>query len=110
MKMNVRTAGLLAAFLFSTTMAGATTSGDDPHAHHRAAMKKTTYQVSDARYEVPDVQLLDDAGASVTLQELLGSGEPIALNFIFTTCTTISMIPPNLIVMEPITVLPSHPE
>lgn len=89
MKTIVRTASLLAVLLLSTAMASATTSGDDPHAHHRAAMKKTNYQVSDARYEVPDVQLLDDAGASVILQDLLASDEPIALNFIFTTCTTI---------------------
>lgn len=65
------------------------TSGDDPHAHHRAAMKQATYQVSDARYDVPAVKLLDASGAVVSLEELLASDQPIALNFIFTTCTTI---------------------
>jgi protein SCO1/2 len=79
--------GLLAALVLSPS--NATTAEDDPHAHHRAAMKNPTYQVSDKQYDIPDVQLLDGTGASVTLQELLVSGEPVALNFIFTTCTTI---------------------
>ena len=65
------------------------TSGDDPHAHHRAAMKQATYQVSDARYDIPAVQLLDASGAVVPLEDLLASDQPIALNFIFTTCTAI---------------------
>ncbi len=69
--------------------AQAGTPGEDPHAHHRAAMKKPSYQVSDAAYAVPEVQLLDASGAHVPLQALLQSDEPIALNFIFTTCTTI---------------------
>ncbi len=80
---------LLAALAMTALPAGATTPDDDPHAHHRAAMKNPTYQVSDKQYDVPDVQLLDGTGATVTLQELLASEEPIALNFIFTTCTTI---------------------
>jgi protein SCO1/2 len=52
-------------------------------------MKDKNYRVSDVRYTVPDVALVDTAGAAVELQELLDSGEPVALNFIFTTCTTI---------------------
>ena len=81
--------GLLAAVSFAALPARATTPGDDPHAHHRAAMKQATYQVSAADYSIPAVQLLDASGAILPLQDLLESGEPIALNFIFTTCTTI---------------------
>jgi protein SCO1/2 len=40
-------------------------------------------------YSVPDVTLLDQSGQSVDLSELLGGPQPVALNFIFTTCTTI---------------------
>lgn len=40
-------------------------------------------------YSVPDLTLLDQAGQSVDLTELLGGSQPVALNFIFTTCTTI---------------------
>ena len=81
--------GWLAILMLSVPLANAATGEDDPHAHHRAAMKKTTYQVTDARYDLPDVQLLDGTGATVPLLELLDSEQPIALNFIFTTCTTI---------------------
>ncbi|MEJ2273053.1 MAG: SCO family protein [Woeseiaceae bacterium] len=86
-KTLVQVIGLVAALVLSPS--NATTAEDDPHAAHRAAMKNPTYQVSDKQYDVPDVQLLDGSGAAVTLQELLASEEPVALNFIFTTCTTI---------------------
>ena len=79
---------LLAALLVAIS-AKAATDGHDPHAAHRAAMSKPSYQVSDHEYAVPDVDLLDSSGAGVALQALLGSGQPVALNFIFTTCTTI---------------------
>ena len=79
--------GLLAVLAVCT--AGAARAEEDPHAHHRMAMKNTTYQVSDARYDIPDVRLLDTSGDSVDLKGMLASGEPVALNFIFTTCTTI---------------------
>jgi protein SCO1/2 len=61
----------------------------DPHAAHRAATQKARYAVSDARYEIPDVELLDTAGQAVTLRSILEGDEPVAMNFIFTTCTTI---------------------
>lgn len=64
-------------------------SSTDPHAAHRAAMNKPHYTVSIENYEVPDVQLIDAGGASVALRSLLYSERPVALNFIFTTCTTI---------------------
>ena len=63
--------------------------GHDAHAAHRAAMVNRSYQVSSDDYDVPDVALLDAGGNAVSLRELVDSGDPIALNFIFTTCTTI---------------------
>lgn len=42
-----------------------------------------------ATYEVPDVTLLDQDGRGVSLESALGSGEPVLLNFVFTTCATI---------------------
>jgi protein SCO1 len=86
-RMLARMVGL--AVTLALTAVQATASEEDPHAHHRAAMKKTSYHVSDVHYDVPDVQLLDTSGTSVDLQDMLGSDEPVALNFIFTTCTTI---------------------
>lgn len=64
-------------------------SNHDPHAAHRAAISKPSYRVSNHDYDIPNVELLDASGADTTLRELLDSGQPVALNFIFTTCTTI---------------------
>jgi protein SCO1/2 len=89
MKLHVnRIPVILAAALF---WAGATFAADapDPHAAHKAHMAKPRYTVSDAAYEVPDVNLLDASGSSVSLRDLLVTDQPVALNFIFTTCTTI---------------------
>ena len=61
----------------------------DPHAAHKAAMNKPHYTVTDANYDIPDVQLIDANGEVVALRDLLESEHPVALNFIFTTCTTI---------------------
>lgn len=67
----------------------AESAAHDEHAAHRAAMQNTRYQASTEHYSVPDVQLLDQSGARVKLKSLLETDEPLALNFIFTTCTTI---------------------
>jgi protein SCO1/2 len=61
----------------------------DKHAAHRAEMDKPRYTVSDVNYQIPDVQLIDEDGEVVALRGLLESEHPVALNFIFTTCTTI---------------------
>ena len=61
----------------------------DPHAAHKAAMNKPHYTVTNANYDIPDVQLIDEEGEVVVLRSLLESEHPVALNFIFTTCTTI---------------------
>jgi len=61
----------------------------DPHAAHRAMINKTRYTASTAEYDVPDVQLIDADGSTVAIRSLLDTDEPIALDFIFTTCTTI---------------------
>lgn len=63
-------------------------SGDE-HAAHRAMMNDTRYTVSNKNYDVPDVELIDKNGNKAQLQAILDTDEPIALNFIFTTCTTI---------------------
>ncbi len=61
----------------------------DEHAAHTAAMSEARYQVSTVAYDFPDVTLLDDSGAKRPLASVLADDRPIALNFIFTTCTTI---------------------
>jgi protein SCO1/2 len=61
----------------------------DEHAAHRAALGKSRYSVITERYAVPDVELIDQSGTPVALRTLLEADQPVALNFIFTTCTTI---------------------
>jgi protein SCO1/2 len=80
--MIIATAMLLA---FSNSSA----TENDPHAAHRAAMKQPRYVATTETYTIPDVDLIDQQGTAVSLRTLLESDQPIALNFIFTTCTTI---------------------
>jgi len=61
----------------------------DEHAAHRAAMAKTDFHVSMQHYAVPDVDLIDRSGTPVALRALLEGDQAVAVNFIFTTCTTI---------------------
>ncbi len=61
----------------------------DKHAMHRSAMENTGYQVTTENYEIPDVDVIDQSGKTFKLNSLVNSDQPIALNFIFTTCTTI---------------------
>ena len=68
---------------------GASETEVDPHAAHRAAMAQQRYSVTEESYVVPPVTLIDQSGNAVALASLLDGDDPIALNFIFTTCTTI---------------------
>jgi protein SCO1/2 len=61
----------------------------DEHAAHRAAMAKKDFKVSMQNYTVPDVELIDESGTPVALRTLLSGDQPVAVTFIFTTCTTI---------------------
>ncbi len=61
----------------------------DEHAMHRATMDKSGYSVTTENYEIPDVKVIDQSGEVMKLSSIVNSDKPIALNFIFTTCTTI---------------------
>jgi protein SCO1/2 len=76
---------VLAALLVSVSASAETA---DPHAHHHGhEMKRATR--SQAHYAIPDVDVVRDDGKTVHLRDELADGSPVALNFIFTTCTTI---------------------
>ncbi|TYO97106.1 protein SCO1/2 [Geothermobacter ehrlichii] len=47
------------------------------------------YQRSVAVYEIPDVELIDQNRQRVRLPELLATDEPVFVDFIYATCTTI---------------------
>jgi protein SCO1/2 len=62
----------------------------DQHEHCASAastLKRATRSTAD--YAVPDVKLVRDDGKKVSLAEELDDGRAVALQFIFTTCTTI---------------------
>ena len=59
----------------------------DPHAHHR--MMSAELRVTRATYDIPDIELRDEQGHPVRLRELLADDRPLAVNFIYTSCTTI---------------------
>jgi protein SCO1/2 len=65
------------------------TQDGDPHAHHRAMMNQTGYTRSVHSYDIPPLALVDMHNNTVVLSEIVGTKEPVMLNFIFTTCTTI---------------------
>ncbi len=91
---RARTAWLAATGLALAGLATAAqeTPGDDPHAAHRAMMAQASngsLRVDHAAYDIPDVVLRDEQGRPVRVRELLGGDRPVAVNFIFTSCTTI---------------------
>lgn len=73
---------LLAAFLSAP-------AGVAAPACHQAAAEPPRYLRTVRHYSPPDVTLVDQDGARVPLSKILEPGGPLALNFIFTTCTTI---------------------
>ena len=60
------------------------------HAAMAATAGSQAYKRSTQSYAaIPDVVLIDANARPVRLRELLSSGDPVMVNFIFTTCTTI---------------------
>jgi len=77
---------LLALLCFVVTPAFADT---DPHAGHRKAMSSTQIGKSLHSYNVDDLEFVAMDGRESTLGEAINTGNPVIVNFIFTTCTTI---------------------
>jgi len=63
--------------------------GGGDHSMHMKMMQSRDYKISSEQYNIPDVTLIDADGHKTSLATLLSSDEPVALNFIFTTCKTI---------------------
>lgn len=61
----------------------------DEHAAHRAMMASPSLKVFEAEYAIPDVRMTNELGRDVSLRTLLSGDRPVAVNFIFTSCTTI---------------------
>ena len=65
-----------------------TMEADDPHSHHHHMMAEEIKH-SLADYELPQVKLVRDDGKSISLTEELNDGNPVIMNFIFTSCTAV---------------------
>lgn len=63
--------------------------GGGDHSMHMQMMQNRDYKLSSKQYNIPDVTLIDADGHKTSLATLLSADEPVALNFIFTTCKTI---------------------
>ncbi len=80
---------LMPALLMASLPAvSGTVSEPDPHARHRATVPGSTARQL-ARYEMPDLTMIDQRGESVAVRELFETDRPVMVNFIFTSCTAI---------------------
>lgn len=70
---------------------GSKATESDPHAHHRAmASEPAALDVkATSSLTIHDATVRDHHGAAREFRELLPTAGPVAINFIFTTCTTI---------------------
>jgi protein SCO1/2 len=94
---------LLAVFAFAVSFAirgpaaaedaapaeGAMAMDHHHHHHDMAAMSKAQAVRSVVRYEVPNVVLRDAQGRPVSLRDVLAEKDPLMLNFIYTSCTSV---------------------
>jgi protein SCO1 len=61
----------------------------DPHAAHHHMLENAQIKRSVASYPIPELKLVRDDGAGITLDKALNDGRPVVLNFIYTTCTSV---------------------
>jgi protein SCO1/2 len=78
-----------AAFGCVLIVSGICVAQQDPHGPHHESEAQKGYATSRSAYRIPPVTLRDHAGRPVELASELDSPHPVALNFIFTTCSTI---------------------
>lgn len=76
---------LIWLFLITVTIG----SAQEDHSAHHAMMQHKHYTRSLETYLIPEKVLTNQDKQEMTLPSLLQTNQPIALNFIFTTCTTI---------------------
>ena len=91
---NVKVLSTLLLFLMSVNTSVWSQESDEhrmhmDHSAHMKMMQNKDFTVTDAHYDIPDEVLIDASGKKTQLRKILDQGQPVALNFIFTTCTTI---------------------
>src|SRR5580658_2937131 len=76
--------------LLFTAMLSSALSGQDAHQHHAGMAAAAGNQVvAVASLRIPDVELVDQHGKKVHFYSDLVKGKVVAINTVFTTCTTI---------------------
>ena len=88
-RLRLSHSGIELLALLTAIFAGAFAHAADEHAKHRQSMQSSTVKVETASYAIPDVTLTNEDGMKVRLQDVMSSDRPLAVNFIFTSCTTI---------------------
>ncbi|HEU4509701.1 MAG TPA: SCO family protein [Pyrinomonadaceae bacterium] len=59
------------------------------HVEDKAETSPVSHDVSSTKINIPDIELLDQNGRKIRFYTDLVKGRTVAINFIFTTCTTI---------------------
>ena len=62
---------------------------DDPHAHHRHHMQQQPKTASEAKVDIPNVQLVNQHDKQVDLKKDVIGDDIAVVSFAYTTCTTI---------------------
>lgn len=75
--------------------------GAEPHASLKVVSGSATYKRSVIGYQVPDVVLTDYDDRPVHLRDLLASYDPVMMNFVFTTCSTICPVTTKVLAEVP---------
>jgi protein SCO1/2 len=86
---RTRILALIAAAVLSVSAMSAENVTADPHAKHHKMQRSANLKVESTNYEIPDINLLDESGQPVNLKHIFANDRSVAVNFIFTTCTTI---------------------
>jgi protein SCO1 len=82
--------GAALALLLLACLPAAGGAQEDPHRHHRSALAAPeTPKPAVEGLDVPDVPVLDQEGRTLRFYSGLVQGRVVAMNFIFTNCTTI---------------------
>jgi len=74
----------MGAMMMDSAPGGEASGHAEQHHMPQQAVTRTT-----AIYTIPDVTLEDQSGHPISLRSLLDDGQPVMLNFIFTTCAGI---------------------
>jgi protein SCO1 len=80
---------LVAALCLLGVLSSSALSQHEDHSHHLPAAPAKTIDPDTVKVSVPETTVLDHEGRKLNFYRDLVKGKTIAINFIFTTCTTI---------------------